>query len=213
MRTSCITARPLTHLAAGALCAFGLALLSLAGAGQERGGGEQRPAMGRVPKEDVATLEKMQGGWRLASIHLPGWDRQYRQETAFLLVAQEFMSIEMHLGYFIEEEMTEGYFQSATYRLRFDERGRMQAMTLIGAYSDEEEGLEYARPGETRSFRVSFREDELVLRGEPDRSELVFTRLATERYGHDFFGRGRPPAPAEEPGAGDKDGDGNGDGN
>jgi len=134
----------------------------------------------------------MQGGWRLASVRLPGWDRLHRQETAFLLVAQEFMSIEMHLGYFVEEDMTEGYFQSGTYRLRLDQRGRMQAMTLIGAYADEEDGLEYASPGETRDFQVSFRGNELVLRGENDRSELVFTRLA-ERYERDFFGRSKPP--------------------
>lgn len=158
------------------------------------------PVSEHTRRDFQALLAQMQGGWQLVGMHLPDAMTASRQEVAFLLVAQEFMSIEIHMGFFDEgQRMEESYFQSGTYRLSPDERGYMIAMTLIGAVFDERERLVFEPPGLRRRYVPTIEGDQLKLVRHPDGARFLFERMRTE-VEFDFYGRPleKQPAPAGE---------------
>lgn len=138
---------------------------------------------------NARVLKAMQGGWMLVELEVPDLEEFERQQKAVLLVADEFLSIELHLGYYRDRlGMIEGYFQSGTHRIRFDSTGRLETTLLIGASTAAGEGIEFEEPGSVRLFEVKATEDRLELLRE-DGARFEFSKMRTEEETRDFFGR------------------------
>ena len=97
-------------------------------------------------------MEGMQGAWQLLMLEIDDLDAQGRQEVATLLVVESFMSIELHLAYFNEENIQQDFlFQSGTYRIRWEDIGQMRTETVIGAdYNSDDNALRFENPGSER---------------------------------------------------------------
>lgn len=180
-----------------------LSLLLAAPFAQDPDEGEEEPfppEISRHTEKDFSELlEAMQGCWQLIDLELPEAETASRQEIAFVLVSQEFLSIEFHLGYFDEEDfLEESYFQSGTYRLAMDDRGLLVTSTLIGSVFDDEERLIFEPPGFRRLFSAQVDGESLKLVRFEDGARFVFEKLAS-LGGNDFYGR---PTPRKEKPAG-----------
>lgn len=152
----------------------------------------------RTRKEFQETLAAMQGAWLLVDIDLPDAYVGERQEIAYMVVSQEFMTIEFHMAYYEDEQAitTETYFQSGTYRLSPDDRGFLHTSTLIGSVLDPEGRLVFEPPGTERYYRVETTKKTIKMRRFPDNARFEFERLATTSE-YDFYGRPLPAKPGE----------------
>jgi hypothetical protein len=166
---------------------------------------EEEP-LGRVPppitKRTAADFEKliqkMQGAWQLIELRAPAGNSVSRMEVGYLLVSQDFMSVEFHMGFFDQQpgQMSESFFQSGTYRLRPDARGYFLTQTLIGSFFDEEERLIFEPPGVRRRYAAEVVGDRLVLIRIADATRFTFERLRSGKD-FDFYGRALPEEETE----------------
>lgn len=145
-----------------------------------------------VAKKNAALLEEMQGAWRLIELDDPFLETANRAEDAVLLVADEFLSIELHVAYFDSPQrdaLLDSFFQSGTYRFRLDEEGNLQAEILIGSVTTHEGFLDFEAPGRRRPFEAEILEDRLHLTRLDRGTHFVFERLPSGRMRRDLFGR------------------------
>ncbi|HIG12194.1 MAG: hypothetical protein ABGY71_13605 [bacterium] len=128
---------------------------------------------------NVETLRRMQGGWQLSELRSASVQDAGRQDVAFMVIAEEFMALEIHMGYFgLGGKEEESYLQSGTYRLNFNVFGDLVATLLIGTL-DLGGGLTAPRrPGMVAIYEVEVREGRLTMTAE-DSSRFIWTKLQT----------------------------------
>jgi len=127
----------------------------------------------------VQKLRRLQGAWQLVEYRSATLVDAGRQDACYLTVAQEFLTIEVHMGYFDEQGREEGsYMQTGTYRLNFDKFGKLLATCLIGSIDDGTGLTKPQQPGQVSVYEVSFVDESLILYGE-DTSRFTFERVAT----------------------------------
>jgi len=145
----------------------------------ERIAGEQARARAERDARLVNLLRGMQGGWQLVDFRSPQLVDAGRQEVGYMLVSDEFLSIEIHMAYF-DPAMQEGdsYIQTGTYRLNFNSQEELTAMLLIGTRKSEEGYVIPTFPGGVTTYDVLFDKGSLVLTLE-DSTRLTFERLGT----------------------------------
>lgn len=130
-------------------------------------------------KRNVQTLRDMQGGWLLSELRSTALQEAGRQDIAYLVVAGEFMSFEIHMGYFDPRgNEEESYLQSGIYRLNFNVYGDLIAKLLIGTL-DLGFGTTSPRvPGMTSVYSVEVAEGRLVMTAD-DGTRFTWTKLKT----------------------------------
>ncbi len=128
---------------------------------------------------NVETLRQMQGGWFLSELRSSLLEQDGRQDVAYMVVAEEFMALEIHMGYFNDQGQEEGsLLQSGLYRLNFNVYSDLIATVLIGTI-DLGEGQALPRdPGIASTYEVEVGEGILTMTSE-DGSRFVWTKLAT----------------------------------
>ncbi len=121
-------------------------------------------AVARRLQRNVETLRAMQGGWQLVELRPTLFEDAGREDVAYMIVAGDFMSIEIHLAYFEENgEELESFIQTGTYRLSFNEYGELLATLLIGSM-DEDDEMTYPRePGVQVIYEAEVRHGILTL--------------------------------------------------
>ncbi len=153
----------------------------------------------------IQTLRRMQGAWQLVELRSSVLVDAGRHDACILIVSQEFLTIELHAAYFDDQGAEEwSFIQTGTYRLNFDQGGRLLATLLIGSM-DDGEGMTLPRePGEVSSYEVRFdARGDLVMIGD-DQSRFTFGRVATGLLTRLLYEEvewlpGREPAPEAEP--------------
>lgn len=151
----------------------------------------------------VLKLRKLQGAWQLVEYRSATLVDAGRQDACYLTVAHEFLTIEVHMGYFDEQGKENGsYMQTGTYRLNFDKFGKLLATCLIGSVDDGSGLTKPQQPGLISVYEVSFIDDSLILFGE-DTSRFTFERVATGvltrmLYEETDWLPGRVPAESED---------------
>jgi len=134
----------------------------------------------------------VQGAWQLVEFENPGMDDYQRHERGVALFGPGFFSIELHIGYDVDGGIVADYFfQSSTFRYRFDDEGNMLAKLSIGAfYGGATRPIEFVQPGSVRTFELEVSENRLELRRDAVGLRYVFTRLMNgARTQRDVFGR------------------------
>lgn len=135
--------------------------------------------MDAEPHHDL--LKNMQGAWRLIEIRDELLPLAGRSHYGYITFADRFMSVEIHMRWADRAgEALEDAFQCGTHEIEFISASRMRTTTLIGAYLDEWEQLEWEIPGFNREFEISTNGDQLILRRDIG-SELVFRRQTIGR--------------------------------
>jgi|GEM_PF-2468120 len=128
---------------------------------------------------NVETLRRMQGTWQLVGFDSSQLREAGRQDVAFLMVAGEFMSIEIHMGYFEDGKgMLARMMQTGTYRLNFNADSELLAQTLIGSLDKGNGFAEFRLPGEVWKYDVDIRGSTLLMISE-DSSRFTFERVRT----------------------------------
>ena len=155
-----------------------------------------------VRRGAVEKLRRMQGAWQLIDYRSATLVDAGRQEVCYLTVAHEFLTIELHMGYFDEQGREEAsYIQTGTYRLNFDPFGKLLATCLIGTIDDGTGLTKPREPGLVSVYEVSYVDGALVLYAE-DTSRFTFERVATGAltrllYEETDWLPGRTPSEAE----------------
>ena len=133
----------------------------------------------------VATLRRLQGAWQLTEYTSMSFHDLGRQEVAFLLVGGEFLTIEVHMGFFDDEGTMDAWLvQTGTYRLNFNQHGELMALRLIGSMDDGQGYSAPQTPGEISVYKVEISNGVLTLINEESsrfRFEPVATGVLTER--------------------------------
>ncbi len=145
----------------------------------ERIASEQARARAERDARLVNILRGMQGGWQLVDFRSPQLVDPGRQQVGYMLVSDEFLSIEIHMAYFdsaMQEE--DSYIQTGTYRLNFNPQEELTAMLLIGTRKSEEGYVIPTFPGGVTAYDVMFEKVALVLTLE-DSTRLTFERMGT----------------------------------
>lgn len=152
-------------------------------------------------KRNADMDELLQGAWQLVEFETDSMETYGRRDRGVALFGHGFMSIEMHIAYEPTPEYPDVpgpvFFQSGTFRYRFDDVGNLLTKLIIGAgKSDPIPEIIFERPGSVRSFEIQVTENRLEMRREPGRFLYVFTRLRNAaREKVDIFGR---PIPDDE---------------
>lgn len=166
--------QPLNLMLILATLTLGLALTPRA---QDSG---QPESSGKGARDARASqLASMQGAWRLKKLESPTLQSDLRQEVAYCLIVEDFLSIELHLGWTDPNgaNVERKDFQSGTHRFELDARGRMVTSTLIGAFVSREEKLEFEQPGKARTYQVSVTGPAMTWKRE-DGTRFEFERLS-----------------------------------
>ena len=135
--------------------------------------------MNAEPHHDL--LMNMQGAWRLVEIEDELLPLAGRSHYGYVTFADRFMAVELHMRWATQGgETLEDAFQSGIHEIEFIAPARMRTTTLIGAYLDEWEQLEWEIPGFNREFEVTTNGDRLELRRDVG-SKLIFRRQSIGR--------------------------------
>jgi hypothetical protein len=128
---------------------------------------------------NVETLRQLQGCWLLSEFRSPTLLQEGRQEIAYLMVAEEFMALEIHMGYFDEKgDEEEAYLQSGIYRINFNTYGDMITKLLIGTLDVGVGKAVPRQPGLTSVFEVELGEGRLTMTAE-DTTRFIWTKVKT----------------------------------
>ena len=129
----------------------------------------------------VESLRQMQGAWALSELRSTTLTEAGRQDVAFMVVAEEFMALELHMGYFdAQGKEEESFLQSGTYRLNFNVYGDLIAKLLIGTL-DLGVGQAMPRtPGMIVIYELEIEPGKLTMTSE-DGTRFVWTRLRTNK--------------------------------
>jgi hypothetical protein len=127
---------------------------------------------------NVRTLRQMQGAWQLIGFAAPELPDSGRQSIGYLLVSDEFLSLEVHMAYFDEagKELS-SFIQTGTYRLNFNTYSDLIATCLIGSI-DDGSGLTQAQDPGVLSVYTTDVQDGTLRFTEEDGSRLTFERVA-----------------------------------
>lgn len=191
------------------LCAVALALILPAGFQ----GGAARPATPQAPKEAPkerkAALREILGAWRLVEFDAPNLRPQKRVQVGYLLIADDFLSFECHIGWNDGDgsrEATTFFTGTHEYDLRDD--GVLEMSQIIGTTMDPNGPTPVFEPvGKKRQYKVKFKGALLVLERQSDAQRFTLERLAASGGGGlDFYGRRKPlEQPATPAEGGDKE--------
>lgn len=152
-------------------------------------------ADGPPPKKEeprVVSIQELIGAWRLTEYESLNMKRESRREVGYLLIAEDFLSFECHIGWLTDNGARESAtFFSGThsYKLRGD--GVLELTSLIGATVDPGGLTPIFEPvGRRREYRVKFNSTRLVLERDKNPQSFTFERLASPGLnGLDFYGR------------------------
>lgn len=175
--------------------------LVLAGPTLLQTGGEkpQRPPV--VPVKQVA-VDQILGAWRLIEFESPTIIKEKRQEVGYLLVTDQFLSFEFHMGWLNDAGRRAGStFFSGTHEFEMRGDSVLVLTSLIGTTVDPNGSEPVFEPlGRKREYKVKFDGARLVLMRERDGQSFKFERLAASGGGLDFYGRRKqPPKPVTPP--------------
>lgn len=144
----------------------------------------------RAPRNTL--VDRIKGGWVLTQLDLENSRKGGRRATGFMIVGENYLSIEIHAFWNGTPKQTEyDLHQSFTAEYVLDATGRLTCRTMIGANLDEQTGLLlWDRAGRPREFRVEETERELVLRWKGAKNRMVFRPRSPQMRGAtDIFGR------------------------
>jgi hypothetical protein len=128
---------------------------------------------------NVDTLRAMQGGWQLIDYTSTIMPDPGRQDIAFVVVGGEFLTIEIHMGYFDENDtLRSRLHQTGSYRLNFNEESDLLAQLLIGTMDVGDGFTDFQIPGVVSIYEADVHGDVLTLISE-DYSRFKFERIKT----------------------------------
>lgn len=169
--------------------------------------GGQKPAPPPAAPARPVTVDSMLGAWRLTNLESPLMNKDKRSDVGYLLIAENFMSLECHIGW-LDDSGTRvaSTFFSGTHEYELRSDGVLVLTSLIGATVDPNGSNPVFEPtGRRREYRVKFNGSRLVLVRDKDQQTFEFERVAASGGGLDFYGRRKPPPkPAEPPKDGEK---------
>lgn len=165
-----------------------LALFLYAG-GQTPPQGEPPTASERVRIDRKKLREDIQGAWRLVELQSPNIYAQSRTDVGYCLISGNCLSLELHLGWMSDPATIDARsFQSGTHTFDIDDEGQLRTSTLIGAYINRANILQFDSPGYARSYKVTLVANRLSL-ARSDGQTLIFERMLDVAQDRDFFGR------------------------
>lgn len=144
-----------------------------------------------VSKARIKKLEEaMQGVWHLTEYKTTKLPSDGRSEAGYCMVAGNFLSIEIHIGWISEDGVRYNRkdFQTGIHRFELDQTGRMETATVIGCFQNQGYQLGFEQPGFKRTYRVEAVGDSMTLYND-DGSKLSFERLPETRPKRDVYGR------------------------
>ena len=147
-----------------------------------------------VSKARIKKLEEaMQGVWHLTEYKTTKLPSEGRSEAGYCMVAGNFLSIEIHIGWISEDGVRYNRkdFQTGIHRFELDQTGRMETSTIIGCFQNQGYQLGFEPPGVKRTYRVEAVGDLMTLFND-DGSKLSFERLPETRPKRDVYGRPIP---------------------
>jgi len=164
--------------------------------------GGSKPATPPAEPVRPVAVEQILGAWRLTSFETPNLKREQREQVGYLLVADDFLSLECHIGWMNDAgARAASTFFSGThsYELRGD--SVLVMTSLIGSTMDPNGSTPVFEPvGRKREYKVKFNGARLVLLREKDQQSFQFERISSSSGGLDFYGRKKqPPKPATPP--------------
>lgn len=126
----------------------------------------------------VKTLREMQGAWQLVKFVASDLADAGRQDAGFLLVGDEFLSIEIHMAYFDADGYEQGSFmQTGIYRVNFNADGMLMATCLIGSVDDGTGLTAPQPPGIVSTYDIDLVRGSLFMTS-ADGSRFEFERVA-----------------------------------
>lgn len=191
------------------LCALVLALILPSGMQGGAGKPTAPQAPKEAPKERKAALSEILGVWRLVEFEAPNLRPQKRVQVGYLLIADDFLSFECHIGWNDGDgsrEATTFFTGTHEYDLRDD--GVLELTQLIGTTMDPTGPTPVFDPvGRKRQYKVKSKGALLVLERQSDAQRFTFERhAASGQGGLDFYGRRKPPEkPATPPAGGEQE--------
>jgi hypothetical protein len=131
--------------------------------------------------ENVQTLRQMQGTWQMMEYTAGDLPDEGRHSTGFVVVAGEFLSLEVHMIYFDEDGAEDSSFiQTGTYRLNFNTFSQLLATCLIGSIDDGTGLTAWQLPGEISVHTVDIKGDVMKFIAE-DGAKMTLERVKTGR--------------------------------
>lgn len=176
-------------------------VLAIAGPALLQTGGE-KPARPPVAPSRPPSVEQILGAWRLVEFESPTIKKEKRQEVGYLLVTDQFLSFEFHMGWLDDSGRRAGStFFSGTHEYEMRGDSVLALTSLIGTTVDPNGSEPVFEPtGRKREYKVKFDGARLVLMRERDGQHFKFEKLAASGGGLDFYGRRKqPPKPATPP--------------
>ena len=137
-------------------------------------------------------VDRIRGGWQLSDMQMRGSESRGRTATGFLLIGENYLSLEVHADWEGDAKSIEyDIHQAFTAEYTLDATGRMICRTSIGSYIEEETGrLLWETIGFQREFQVIETGRELVLSYDGGKSRLIFEPRLPQMVGQrDIFGR------------------------
>ena len=138
-------------------------------------------------------IDTMQGAWKLTKVESLTMDKERRMEAGYLLVAGDFFSFELHMGWqSLDGGSLTRVYQSGTHRFEVDDKYKMTTSSLIGSINDKNGQVLFEQPGHRREYTVACEGDTLKMKRE-DETTFEFERLQDNRPKRDFYGRAIKP--------------------
>ncbi len=172
-------------------CVLGAPLLTLflQAGGQKPPQDEPSTAAERVRIDRKKLQKDIQGAWRLVELQAPSLYQRSRKDVGYCLISGNCLSLELHLGWMSDPATIEARtFQSGTHTFDIDDEGQLRTATLIGAYINRSNTLQFESPGSARSYKITLVANQLSL-ARADGQTLVFERMLDASLERDFFGR------------------------
>jgi len=163
-------------------------------------GGETPPARPAAEPSRTPAVEEILGTWRLIRFESLTMKREKRQENGYLLINDEFLSFECHIGWLKDSGARDAStFFSGTHSYKLRSDGVLELTQLIGSTVDPTSSNPvFEPPGRKREYKLSFNTATLTLTREKDPQSFTFERMPSTGAGLDFYGRRKPPSDGEK---------------
>ncbi len=154
---------------------------------------------GPPPKKEeprIVSIKELLGAWRLTEFETLSLKRDSRHEVGVLLIAEDFLSFECHIGWLTDSGARESAtFFSGTHTYKLREDGVLELTSLIGTTIDPNGSSPVFEPvGRRREYKVKFNLTRLVLERDKNPQTFTFERIASPGLnGLDFYGRRKKP--------------------
>ncbi len=130
---------------------------------------------------NVQTLREMQGTWQMMDYIAPDLTDEGKQSAGFVIVAGEFLSIEVHMGHFDEDGFeVSSFIQTGTYRLNFNAFSELMATCLIGSIDDGSGMTVPQYPGNISVYAIKLAGNVMQFLAE-DGAKMTLERVGTGR--------------------------------